>query len=456
LSRIHLKGGTNQDGGALTSLNLLANDIPVEQAHELVKIMQAKENLTTLCGLRRKETALDFRSQGLGPGDAVLIANDIKDRKGLTSLDISNNAIGCIIPPHGWETGKLRYTVDGVVAGRKLHLEGFGRQCFKPSGAAAEEWVFTPPPNTKPEGVVVLVNAIKDMEAMTSLDLSSNMLGAAGGDIVAEAIEVTTKCLIAMFLTPFSTVNFYHYPQDMKALSSLHVGQNNCRPLAMRKIMAVAMSKDSMRMLCAVPIKENTLTELDLSGRNLGVEGALVVAEYLHNNGAPSCEDGQYYHEWSLNLKYDEAGSSFICPNGHRMKEFQTSNTQSLFGTRLDVCDGGERCPAQGSRYPVGTTLYGCHTCDFHLCAQCVTTAKTEPKYVSTAPDVEGQDDDPGVPLSNGMCLHCNAPKGAHKAKGAMTKLSLKDNWLATAAAGEALGGALRGNTVLKELDVSR
>ena len=75
-------------------MNLLKNDIPVEQAQELVKIMQAKEKLTTLCGLSREETELDFSSQNLGAGDAVLIANDISDMRALTKLDISENALG--------------------------------------------------------------------------------------------------------------------------------------------------------------------------------------------------------------------------------------------------------------------------------------------------------------------------------------------------------------------------
>jgi hypothetical protein len=75
-------------------VNLLKNNIPVEQAQELVKIMQSKEKLTMLCGLSRKETTLNFIKQGLGPGDAVLIANDISDMGALVKLDISKNYIG--------------------------------------------------------------------------------------------------------------------------------------------------------------------------------------------------------------------------------------------------------------------------------------------------------------------------------------------------------------------------
>jgi hypothetical protein len=82
------------DMGAISSVNLLKNAIPVEQAQELVKIMQPKENLTTLCGLSREETELDFSGQYLRAGDAVLIANDISDMEALIKLDISNNSIG--------------------------------------------------------------------------------------------------------------------------------------------------------------------------------------------------------------------------------------------------------------------------------------------------------------------------------------------------------------------------
>jgi hypothetical protein len=41
---------------------------------------------------------------------------------------------------------------------------------------------------------------------------------------------------------------------------------------------------DSMQILCEVPFKDKTLTELDVSGKDLGMEGALVVAEYLDGN----------------------------------------------------------------------------------------------------------------------------------------------------------------------------
>jgi Ran GTPase-activating protein (RanGAP) involved in mRNA processing and transport len=77
--------------GAISSINLLKNQIPVEQAQKFVKIMQANENLTTLCGLSREETDLDFSGQKLDAGDAVLIANDISDMGAMLKFTFSGD-----------------------------------------------------------------------------------------------------------------------------------------------------------------------------------------------------------------------------------------------------------------------------------------------------------------------------------------------------------------------------
>jgi hypothetical protein len=75
---------------------------------------------------------------------------------------------------------------------------------------------------------------------------------------------------------------------DMGAMMSLHVGMNSIPEKEMKEIITIAMRKDSMKILCEVPIKDKTLTMLDISGKNLGMEGAVVVAEYLRDNGAIS------------------------------------------------------------------------------------------------------------------------------------------------------------------------
>jgi hypothetical protein len=71
-------------------------------------------------------------------------------------------------------------------------------------------------------------------------------------------------------------------------LTSLHVGKNGIPKKEMREIMAIAVRMDSMKILCEIPFKDKTITELDVSRKNLGMEGALVVAEYLDGNRALS------------------------------------------------------------------------------------------------------------------------------------------------------------------------
>jgi hypothetical protein len=154
---------------AISSINLLKNQIPVEQAQELVKIMRAKEKLVTLCGLRKEETELDLSGQPgqtcLGAGDAVLIANDIHDMGVLTSLNLSSNFLTGI-DGDDMSGNMLNPPVHDVIRYTKPII------CYP----------FT--------GVTALANAIPDMRALTSLNLSSNDLEAEGAKVVAEAIKV--------------------------------------------------------------------------------------------------------------------------------------------------------------------------------------------------------------------------------------------------------------------------
>jgi hypothetical protein len=105
----------------------------------------------------------------------IAIANAIPDMGAMTSLNLANNNLGeLVIPitlPAGWEEGKN---------------QGDGRRIFRKPGG---EWAFDGPPKA-PLGAIAIANAIKDMGALTSLNLSSNKLMAEGAKIVAEAIKV--------------------------------------------------------------------------------------------------------------------------------------------------------------------------------------------------------------------------------------------------------------------------
>ena len=88
-------------------MNVLLNQLDVESADLLLKVKAEKPNLRTLCGLTHKETQLNFINQGLGPGDAMLLAAEILVMASMTRLDVRVNSLG--------EEGKaaLRKALEG-------------------------------------------------------------------------------------------------------------------------------------------------------------------------------------------------------------------------------------------------------------------------------------------------------------------------------------------------------
>ena len=83
---------------------------------------------------------------------------------------MAENNLGELVLPKGW-TEHYNYSREEVYR----HTDG-REQKNKPG---------------KPEGIIAIANAIPDMRALTSLNLSSNNLKVEGAEIVAEAIKVT-------------------------------------------------------------------------------------------------------------------------------------------------------------------------------------------------------------------------------------------------------------------------
>ena len=70
------------------------------------------------------------------------------------------------------------------------------------------------------------------------------------------------------------------------ALENLHIGSNGIPIENMNEIIALVEAKLMVKVFFAVPFRDKAITELDVSGQSLGVEGALVISRYLKNNGA--------------------------------------------------------------------------------------------------------------------------------------------------------------------------
>jgi hypothetical protein len=112
--------------GAISSVNLLKNDIGVEQAQALVIILKEHLTLKTLCGNNGNETELNMSGKMRGPGDAIMLVPDVIDNRALTSLDISDNKLaqgaykgrGVIYETHIYATDT---TAPQVCASALLH-----------------------------------------------------------------------------------------------------------------------------------------------------------------------------------------------------------------------------------------------------------------------------------------------------------------------------------------------
>jgi hypothetical protein len=259
------------DNGAISSINLLKNCIPVEQAQELVQIMQAKENLFTLCGLSKEETELDFGGQNLRAGDAVLIANDISDMEAVVRLDISsNNLVG--------EKGTGRYeTVDAQYSDASDEEEEIMESDFS--------------------GIFAIANAIPNMRALTTLDISSNGLGVPDqlpdGWIFRPHFTELQRYQHTDERMPFHERFIGHPPtgskfrgldalanaiRDMGALSTANFMGNNIGKEMLSMLQEIMHSNPNLVSLCGIA---DNATEADLSGLNMDADDASILASEL-------------------------------------------------------------------------------------------------------------------------------------------------------------------------------
>jgi hypothetical protein len=161
-----------RDNGAISSVNLLENSICVEQARALTSLLKEHPTLKSLCGNKGDETELDMSNKMRGTGDAIMLAAEVADNGALSFLDVSNNNLGQLVPPEGWRAK------NGDGRAPWIHTDGRELKRGTPEGS-------------KPEGVIAIANAIPDMGALRSLNLSSNNLKVEGTKIVAGASKVT-------------------------------------------------------------------------------------------------------------------------------------------------------------------------------------------------------------------------------------------------------------------------
>jgi hypothetical protein len=353
-----------QDMGAISSVNVLGNEIGIEQAQVFAAILKERPTLKSLCGYKGDETELNMSGKRIGAAGAIMLAPEIVDNRALLVLSLKSNNLGA-------------------------------------------------------DGGKALAEGLKGNQAITELNISDNNLGNSGFDMSG---------IIALAgILP-----------DIGALSVLSLKNNKILTKEAGKALAQALAGNSV------------LTELDVSCQagDTWDDGPGFVQELavgIKDNGALVCADGRYYHEWWSNDAYQSA-DEVISEN----KEEILSELRQL----EEMEDGEEK---QEWLREIGCETVPTEEQYLAELTEEINAERIEAgvfKFKSTAPDIEGQDEDPGVPLANGICQHCGQPKDQHHAKGAMTKLDISKCEL-MAEGGKALAAGLKANQVMKELNVS-
>ena len=181
--------------------------------------------------------------------DAPMLADVIKDNRDLLHLDISHNKLGttdCDIGLQADFSGLL-VVANALKTNKTLKTITFSGDFDKRE--RRDYW-----DNRNSTSVVSMETT------MTKADFRGKKLMTTGAAVLAAFLP---RCQV---------------------LTDLHVGQNRIPAQIMEQLIAVAR----FEVLCEVPVralKENSMiTELDLAGRSLGMEGAMVVCTHLKSN----------------------------------------------------------------------------------------------------------------------------------------------------------------------------
>jgi hypothetical protein len=257
---------------ALSVANLVRNDIPREQVDQLIRITQAEDTrLRSLCGIQPDAKHADFSERELCMLDALMFAADVKSNGSLLSLNIKATGVG--------EDSKV-VIAQAIAQSNVRYL-------------VCDEWALTE-------------------ETSQALDIRGAKL------------------------TPADALLLQNIVCNNGALASLHVG-TACIPAAqMARIIAAMRAKESADvLLCGVSMKETMLTELDVSGKMLGTEGALVVVDYMQANQGLRTLNLSHNH-----MATAEAGRALgdMIKLNSTLEKLDVSNNLWVSETRLTSC----------------------------------------------------------------------------------------------------------------------
>jgi Ran GTPase-activating protein (RanGAP) involved in mRNA processing and transport len=241
------------------------------------------------------ETELDFSSQSLRAGDAVLLASDIQDMGSLSKLDLSENDLGS----------------EGLSA----VSEALKSTSIKQLNIAENNLTYNTQDKKDMSGVIKFTRDMKDMGSLSKLDISSN-------SIYGEAMSVLTQALNGG--TMLKELNIAGNKLDaedakvlapaiqaMGSLSKLDISRNQICGLNARNGKIYGTYDASG--LAALAKSIGNLKELSISNNALKAEGAKILVPALEANGSLASldiSDNHIDNEQEAKIKQICAGKS--------------------------------------------------------------------------------------------------------------------------------------------------
>eukprot|EP00935_MAST-01C_sp_MAST-1C-sp1_P002068 g2068.t1 len=410
---------SHKDNGALTILNVSNNTMKGAEAGKAFAAALAENTVLKELDL---SGGLEDGTWGdpvpnIDVGFSKEFAVGLSANGALVSVNILNNDIGVE------QAQNLAAILEAHVALRSLCGNKGGETVLDMSGK-----------NMGADGVIMLVPEIVANGALEILLMANNQIkGADAGKALGDMLARNTV-LKELDLSNQGNGNS-HTMLDSVCAKELGVGLG-----ANGAMTSLNISNNKLGEMVLIngityaAAKTGKMLYWDKDDKSLGPEpppgcgpvGVIALADAIKTNGALACEDGKYYHEWQLDPRYKALNDAVDQGINDNKEEMLAQLKQ------LEEMGGGEE--KQKVLQEMGVTNVPSEEEFISIVKQMVFDAQRIEegvfKFKSTAPDIEGQEDDPGVPLANSICQHCGQPKDRHHAKGALASLDLSQNFI--------------------------
>jgi hypothetical protein len=305
-----------KDMAAISSVNLLLNNIGVDQAKDLVGILKEHPTLKSLCGNKGNETELDMRGKMRGAGDAIMLVPEIVDNEALLFLNLADNNLGeCTLPEGSKQEGIIAVANAIPDMGALSIVNVMGNRISKEILSKLQE-IMRSKPNLislcgiaddateadlsglgmSADDTIILASELPDKGALLVLDVSNCGIGNCDDLPSGWSLHLDSSAEYRYKHTDgrhqesapdreksTGAIAITNAIKDMEALSIANVMGNHIGKEILSKLQEIMRSKPDLISLCGIA---DDGTEADLSGLDMDADDAIILASELSDKRA--------------------------------------------------------------------------------------------------------------------------------------------------------------------------